>query len=226
MRIVIIALLMGMCTLILQAQEKTIGAPEFEAAERAANELFANKTVPAKWTIVTENRREGWPQTDWRSRTVMEFGPDRSSRRATESSFGGDPQKKEYAITVGGRKFERSGDGGWSETTGGANVKLPGAEPENTTLHVEYKYLGNGVLNGKNVRMYIKTEGRTINAGSDGALSKVEASTRYWFGENGDFYRMEYTSTTVTDGKVMHTNVTIEKEPDPQISITAPVASK
>ena len=226
MRIVIIALLTGMCALLLQAQEKTISAPEFEAAERAANELFTNKTVPARWTIITESRLEGRSQTDYLSRTVMEFGPDRSSRRTTESSFGGQPQKYEYAITVGGRKFECLGDGEWTEVNVGGYIEPPAAEPQSPTLHVEYKYLGKGILNGKNVRMYLETERGTRNAGNVGVRTKVEASTRYWFGENGDVYRMEYVAKSVTNAWVLRTNVTIEKEPDPQISIFAPVINK
>jgi hypothetical protein len=227
MRILMIALLIASSILFVHAQEKTISSSEFAAAERSANAPFFSKQTLAKWSITTESRTDGRPQTDYRLRAVMEFGPDNSFRRSSESSFGTEPVKFEYEVKVGGRKFIRTGDGEWKEATSESYVEpdaTPELEPKVTEQNVEYKYLGSGVLNGRKVRMYLKAERRKTIA-NGGAVSESEVSTRYWFGEDVDLYRSEYSSTTITGDKTFHTNITIEKQLDATISIIAPALS-
>ena len=71
--------------------------------------------------------------------------------------------------------------------------------------------------------MYLKTERMKQVNKATGAVTEGEASTRYWFGEKGDLYRSEYRSKTVTGDKIFHTEIDVEKELDPAISISAPV---
>jgi hypothetical protein len=220
-----IALLIATSIFVVQAQEKTISSSEFDAAERSANAPFFNKQTPAKWTITTESRLDGRPQTDYRSNTVMEFGSDSSLRRSSESTFGAGPVKYEYEIKAGGRKYIRVGEGEWKEASTekfSEAAEAPEAEPKVIEQHVEYKYLGTRVLNGKKVRMYQKSERRKTIA-NGGAVSQYEASTRYWFGEDLAFYRSEYASTTLNGDKTSHTNISIDKQLDASISISAPV---
>jgi hypothetical protein len=227
MRILIIAVMFATSILLVQAQEKTISFSEFAAAEHSANAPFLDKKTPAKWTLTTESRADGRPQTDYRSRSVMEFGPDSSFRRSTESTFGAEPVKHDYEIKTGGRKYIRIGDGEWRETSAeklADAAPAPETEPKVIDRSVAYKYLGTGVLNGKKARMYLMVEHKKTIA-NGGSVSEHEATTKYWFGEDLDLYRSEYASTTTTGDKTFHTNVTIEKEMDASISIIAPVLS-
>lgn len=219
-----LALLAATSMLSIQAQEKAISAAEFAVLERAADAPFQAKQTPARWTIATESRIEGRPQTDYVSQTVMEFGPNRSQRRSSQSSFGGGPLKRETVIKIGDKKYIRADREEWKEAPIESGLDLANSAESDidiTELHVEYKYLGSGVLNGKKVRMYLRNESRKETAKSTGAVSEAEVSTKYWFGESSDLYRSEYRSTRTGD-KTFHTNITIEKELDPSISISAP----
>ncbi len=147
--------------LSIQAEEKAISAAEFAAAEKAADAPFAAKQTPARWTIDTESRMEGRPQTDWVSRSVMEFGADRSLRTTSTSKFGNVPQKTEIMIKVGKHRYTRTGDGNWKETDVEAKSQpLQKTEGENEAAgrQVEYKDLGDAVFEGKKVRMFLQTE--------------------------------------------------------------------
>ena len=228
MRILSIALLAAASVLSIQAQEKIISSAEFAAAERTADATFQAKQVPARWTLSTESRMEGRPQTDWVSRTVMEFGTNGSRRHSGQSTLGGSPVKQETVIKIGDKTYHKADGEEWKEgaveTDRGPSEETI-SEPPITYTHVEYKYLGSGVLNGKKVRMYLKTEGRKQTAKDAVVVSESEASTKYWFGESSDFYRSEYRSTTKTGDKIFHGIITIEKELDPSISISAPEIS-
>jgi len=225
MRILTIALLAAAGMLSIQAQEKVISSAEFAAAERTADAPFQAKQVPARFILATESRVEGRPQTDWVARTVMELGPNGSRRQSSQSTFGGGPIKRESVIKIGGKTYIRADREEWKEgaiETGPEPLKTTESEAAAADVHATYKYLGSGVLNGKKVRMYLKTESRKNTAKDTGAVSEQEVSTKYWFGESTDLYRSEYRSTTKTGDKVFHTNIIIEKELDPSISINVP----
>jgi len=211
-------------TLSTQAQEKVISSADFAAAERTADATFQAKQIPARWTVDTQSRMEGRPQTDYVSRTVMEFGPNGSRRQSSQSTFGGGPIKRETVIKIGDKTYNKIDREEWKEGTVETvcGAEETASETAVSEPHVEYKYLGSGVLNGKKVLMFLKTESRKTTEKTTGAVTETEASTRYWFGESSDLYRSEHRSTTRTGGKIFHTNITIEKELDPSISISAP----
>lgn len=217
-----IALLAVTSMFTAQAQEKPISSVEFVLAEHAADAQFVSKQNSARWTIVTESRLEGRAQTDFTSRTVMEFGPNGSRRRSSESTFGGKSLKNEIAIKVGDKNYLRIGDKSWKEAAIDKNCDLAKETKEVSELRVAYKYLGSGVFDGRKARRYLRSSSREETDKATGAVSRIEDSTSYWFGENGDYYRSEYHSVTKTGIKVSHTNITIEKQLDPSISIDAP----
>jgi hypothetical protein len=64
------------------------------------------------------------------------------------------------------------------------------AKREAADVHATYKYMGSGVLNGKKVRIYLTTESRKKTAKDTGVVSEQEVSTKYWFGESTDLYRL------------------------------------
>ena len=225
MRILTIALLAAAGMLSTQAQEKVISSAEFAAAERAADATFQAKQVPARLTLATESRMEGRPQTDWVARTVMELGPNGSRRQSSQSTFGGGPVKRESVIKIGGKTYHKIDREEWKEgaiDTDHGPSETTDSEAEAADVHATYKYMGSGVLNGKKVRIYLTTESRKKTAKDTGVVSEQEVSTKYWFGESTDLYRSEYRSTTKTGDKVFHTNIIIEKELDPSISINVP----
>jgi hypothetical protein len=72
------------------------------------------------------------------------------------------------------------------------------------------------------VRVYLRTETRKETVRGTGFVGVNKVWTKYWFGENSDFYRSDYQSTKSAGKQVIYTNIIVEKEFDATISITAP----
>ena len=224
MRTIIIAVLTAAGALSILGQERVITAAEFDAIEHAADAPFKNKQAPVRWTITTESRLRGRPQTDYVNRSVIEFGASGTSRVVSESSFGGGQIKKVLSIKAGGRTYTKVGDGVWKQNVESARPMLEREDlnADTATPDVIYKYLGDEVVSGEKIHTYLRTETSERVSNKTGAVSRSEVSTKYWLGESGDFYRSEYRHTDRTGDNVLQTTIIIEKKFDPSISISAP----
>jgi hypothetical protein len=209
------------CVLPAEAQEQKISPAKFAAAERAADARFRAKQIPSRSTIETTSSMEGRPETDYSAHLVLEFAPGGASRSSIVSTLGGKQMPVEQRVTAGGRTFTKTGDEPWEEAKDESSRLAEKADdPDDQTA--DYRYLGKTLLNGRTARIYLKTA-RTKRADpATGIVSEQETTTKYWFSDKGDVYRSEYRSTTVTNGKVHHTTIEMQKELDPAITITAP----
>lgn len=201
------------------AQQKTISQAQFDTA--------ISNNSPDKWkgksyrlTTASESRVEGRPQTDYYSKSIIEYASPTISRFAHESNFGPGNSKRE-AITIGNKTYIRNGNEVWKEGKF-ENKSQPINDSAKADSQFEYRFLGTEQINAQTANVYAKIEKRKR---TDSANNKETFSTitnKYWLGENGMILKSDMEMESRTGETKHHSRVTQIWESDPNIRIEAP----
>ena len=204
------------------AQEKTIEQAEFDAVYQNSFEKLKGKSH--RIIMTTQSSVEGRPQTDFSSKTVLEFASPTTSRTTYESSFQS-VNKKTETIRIGGKTYTRKESDVWKEE----NPKVK-SQPGNKLTRVdnevdnqiEYKFLGSEKLNNQSVNRYAKIAGKKLVNSANNKETLSITTTKYWFNEDGMLLKSDMEMESRTREMVFHTRLTQIWELDPNIKIIAP----
>lgn len=205
------------------AQERTIEQSEFDTVYRNS---FRWGRTPYRMTITSQSRTEGRSQTDYSSKTTMEFAFPVGSRITMESHFGGKDHKNE-TIRIGNKTYTRKNDEAWTEklaeSTPPPKPALAGSENDD---QIEYKYFGSEQLNDQTATVYGKIVNRkTIHPSNNKEIVSV-VTTKFWFGNGGIILKSDMEQKSRIGETLYITRLTQIWESDPNIKIEAPELSQ
>lgn len=203
------------------AQEKTIERAEFDAVYQNSSEKWKGKSY--RMIITTQSSTEGRPQTDYSSKSTIEYTSSTTSRLIYENSFQSKTSNSE-TIRIGDKLYIREGNGAWKAGT--SEVK---SQPENKITNtdnqadgqIEYKFLGTEKLGNQTANVYAKFA-RKKDVNSTNNKETVTTTTKYWFGEDGMILKSDMKMDSQTGEKIFHTRLTQVWELGPNIKIEEP----
>ena len=213
------------------AQEKTIQPAEFETINKSSSRLLSGaprriirtqqstvEVIPQK---ASNNSTKTMPASTVSVKSVIEILPSVGFHSVYEFNSSSKNTKKEI-IKVGGRIYEREGNGEWTEIA----APKASARIENTTRkidnQVEYKILGSEKVNNQNTNIYAKIEKSKFVNATDKLESTSSTTTKYWYAEDGRLLKRERTREIRNEKMISKFNSTIVFELDPNIKIEAP----
>jgi hypothetical protein len=209
------------------AQDGAVTKAQFDAVYEGSRDAWSLdnwKGTPFRVTTITGSSLEGRPQTDYASKTIVEYGSPTSSRAVYESSFNGRNAKTE-SIRLGDKNFVRTDGGDWKD--GAFETQKPAGKttPAEKSLseQVEYKFLGTEKLSDQTARVYAVTTKR-VNA-NGGQETLTNTTTKYWFAENGSLLKTDMVMESRTGEKTTRSLLTQMWETDETIKIIAPTTS-
>jgi hypothetical protein len=221
-KILCLALILFACTSI-PAQEKTITQSEFDAMYQISIDNWKGKTY--RMVMSSQSTVEGRLQTNYASKTIIEFVSPTVNRSISESNFNSKTTRTE-AIRIGDKTYKRVGDGQWQE--GAFQPYSPKTEnkPANTSnqesSQIEYKYLGTEKLNTQTANVYavIKKVKGVNSSNNKEYLHNI--INKYWFSEDGLILKLNLEMETRTDIVTARNSLIHTWELDPNIKIEAP----
>jgi len=221
-KILCIALILFGCVGVF-AQEKTIEQSEFDAVYKNSLGKWGGKY---RMTLTTQSSVEGRPQTDYSSKTTMEFALPTGSRTIYENSFGAKSTKTEK-IRIGDKTYTRKEGEAWMEESSEAKSQ---PKDKSTSVEgdsqVEYKFLGSEKFNNQTANIYAKiAETKRIHPANNKETLSV-ATTKYWFGDGGIILKSDMEMKSRTGEAIHYSRVTQIWESDPNIKIEAPDLSQ
>ena len=204
------------------AQEKTIGQAEFDAVYQNSPEKWKGKSH--RMIITTQSSTEGRPQTDYSSKSVIEYASTTTNRMIYENSFQSKTKKSE-TIRVGDKVYKREGSEAWKEANSGAE-----SQPEKKIMsienpvdgQIEYKFLGTEKLDNQTANVYAKIARKKQINSANKKETLSTSTTKYWFGEDGMILKLDMKMESQTGDMKHHTHLTQIWESDPNIKIEAP----
>ena len=208
------------------AQEKALTQAQFDAVYQGSLEAWSLdnwRGKPFRRIIITGSRLEGRPQTDYTSKSIVEYASPTDFRTVYESSLGAKKSKTE-SVRSGDKIYFRKDDGDWQNGTRQSpteGVKPPPADKA-ASEDVEYKFLGTEKLGNQTAKVYaVHVKTKRINS-ADGQETIADTTTKYWFGEDGILLKTDMVAESRTGEKTYHTLVTQIWEADENIKIIAP----
>ncbi len=201
------------------AQEKTIEKSEFDKVFQASFGKRSGKSY-RKTTTMEHTFQGGTSTVGYLSKSTSEFQSRIGYHSVYEAKLSSGNKKIER-IVIGDKLYTREGDGEWKA----GSIEPPPA-PEGTiktlSKETEYKFWGNEILNNQNTTVYLVVEkSKTLNE-KNNIESIVNATTKYWFAEDGALLKTEKVRT-FQSGEAVSTNKEITiYELDPNIKIEAP----
>jgi len=204
------------------AQEKTIERAEFDAVYQNSLEKWKGKSY--RMIITTQSSTEGRPQTDYSSKSTIEYTSATTSRLIYENSFQSKTSNSE-TIRIGDKIYIREGNGTWKAET--SEVKSqPGNKITNTDNQadgqIEYKFLGTEKLGSQTSNVYAKIARKKGINSTNNKETVSTTTTKYWFGEDGMVLKSDMKMDSQTGEKIFHNRLTQVWELDPNIKIEEP----
>ncbi len=204
------------------AQEKTIEHAEFDAVYQNSTNKWKGKTH--RMIITTQSSTEGRPQTDYSSKSIIEYASSTTSRLIYENSFQSKTSNSE-TIRIGYKIYIREGNGAWKEGTSGVE-----SQSENKIMdtdnqaegQIEFKFLGTEKLGNQTTNVYAKIARKKLVNLTNNKETLSATTTKYWFGEDGMILKLDMKMDSQTGERIFHTRLTQVWELDPNIKIEEP----
>lgn len=217
------------CVILVSAQERVIDKLEFDSVAREPENHPVKLSGKAyRMTIETGSQVVGRQQTEFSSKSITEFGPEKESRTVSSSTFGGKPSSRRETIVIGKWEYSRTvDDGPWTrkerETGAKKITSVSNTDPyEIVSSTMGYKFLGSEVLEGQKTSIYLKTEKEKRLNKADGKTSELKSTRKFWIGPDGFQLRYEYRAESRSDAMTHYTTINMKWELDPKIVIREP----
>ena len=211
-------------------QEKTIEQVEFDKVYKNSFRWTANQ--PRRETRTEETVFEVFPPTNStglpavtpsprktyiKSITEFQSGKSHSIFESNSESL----SLRRETIMNRGKIYTKEENGNWREEVFAAKPK-PEATTRTKDVEVEYKYLGDEIMNNQKASIYAKIETGKLVSLKNNQKSLLTNTTKYWFGEDGKLMMTESVRKIQSDRTMITSQSATKYETDPNIKIEAP----
>jgi len=212
---------------VVSAQERVIDKAEFDVmVTEGHSHRLKWQSEKYRMTVTTSSKVPGRPQTDYSSKSLVEFGPSKETRTIITSVFAGKPAVAKESLRIGNWQYTRSGNEAWIRKEY-APTETPVSKEKEESLYqelssqAEYRYRGEGKLMDQPVRIFVTTNREKKVSQKNGQTSETESKTTYWVDSKGLILKSEFTAENRAQ-ITSQTSVIMEWQIDPSIKFTAP----